>query len=122
METLLIRNLTAAGVLLLGFGCGKAPEPAPITEGSASTSAVAVATLDRGPANPTVIPPEVSDPAAMLDALTQALRNYSFSHKRIPASLSEVVTAGYIKNPPSPPAGKKFAIDPKAMRVILVSQ
>jgi hypothetical protein len=56
---------------------------------------------------------------AVLEELTQALRKYSAERRRVPASLNELVAAGYIQNLPPPPAGQAFAIDAKNVRVIL---
>lgn len=56
---------------------------------------------------------------AVLAELTHGLRTYSVEKRKVPTSLNEVVAAGYIKNLPSPPAGKSFAIDSKNLRVIL---
>jgi len=63
-----------------------------------------------------------SESAAALGELTQALRKYSFEHHRLPKAFSEVVAAGYVKNMPQPPPGRKFEIDPKTIQVVLVKQ
>ena len=60
--------------------------------------------------------------AATLAELTQALRKYSFERQRLPKSFSEVVAAGYVKDMPSAPLGKKFEIEPKTVQVVLVKQ
>ena len=60
--------------------------------------------------------------AAALAELTQALRKYSFEHQRLPKSFSEVVAAGYVKDMPPAPAGRRFEIDPKTVQVVLVKQ
>ncbi len=59
---------------------------------------------------------------AALGELTQALRKYSFEHQRVPKTFSEVVSAGYVKNMPQAPPGKRFEIDAKAVQVVLVKQ
>ena len=59
---------------------------------------------------------------AALGELTQALRKYSFEHQRLPKTFSEVVAAGYVKNMPQAPPGKKFEIDAKTVQVVLVNQ
>ena len=63
-----------------------------------------------------------ADTSAVLAQLTQALRKFSFEHRRVPKSLSEVVGAGYVSGMPQAPAGKQFAVDPKRVEVVLVKQ
>ncbi len=63
-----------------------------------------------------------SDPSAALVTLTQALRKYSLENRRVPASLNELVQAGYVHTMPTAPRGKKFAINPKRMEVVLVNE
>ena len=58
----------------------------------------------------------------VLGQLTQGLRKYSFEHRRVPGSFNELVAAGNLGTIPAPPPGKKFAVDPKAMQVVLVKQ
>lgn len=101
----------AAGVLAslcVGFaGCGKnATAPTPGEAPSAATS----------PANP------ATEPSVDLAALTQVVRRYGMERQKAPQSLEEVVAAGYLKTMPTAPAGKKFAIEPKRLEVILVTQ
>jgi hypothetical protein len=60
--------------------------------------------------------------AAVLGELTQALRKFSFERQRLPKTFSEVVAAGYVKDMPPAPPGRKFEIDPKTVRVVLVKQ
>jgi hypothetical protein len=60
--------------------------------------------------------------SATLDSLTRVLRKYSFEQHRLPKSLDEVVTAGYVAALPTAPPGKKFVVDPKTVRVVLVRQ
>lgn len=57
-----------------------------------------------------------------IDELTQAVRKYSAEKQRVPTSLNEVVAAGYMKNIPAAPPGKRFAINPKRVEVILINQ
>ena len=53
--------------------------------------------------------------------MTQALRKYSAEKRRVPKTLNEVVSAGYLKTIPQPPAGKKFAIKADRVQVVLVN-
>ena len=80
-------------------------QPAP---GAPATSAVA-----DGPAI------AEADVSAVLEEMTQALRKFSFEKKRLPTSIDELVTAGYLGAKPTAPGGKRFAIDTKEARVIL---
>src|SRR5438552_1401606 len=78
------------------------------------------------PASPNPIPvqPIVVDATdnttAVLAQLTQALRKFSFEHRRVPKSLSEVIGAGYVTAMPQAPPGKQFAVDAKRVEVVLV--
>ena len=60
--------------------------------------------------------------SAALGELTQAVRKYAVENRRVPASLNEVISAGYVKAMPAAPAGKKFVLNPKRMEVVLVNQ
>ena len=87
-----------AGSLLLGVsGCKKADTAAPQSAESAEVTAA-------------------------LTELTQALRKYALEKHALPKTFAELVSAGYVKNPPTAPAGKKFEIDPKTARIVLVSE
>lgn len=99
-------------VLLLGLvGCGKKTDtrqlPAPPQPGVTQQAQQQAGAPDLTPT---------------LANLTQALRKYSIENRRVPANLNELVTAGYIASLPSPPPGKKFAINPKRMEVVLVNE
>ena len=116
--------VVVAGVALLAVGCSKktpvvvtAPEmPASVTPSMPAESAGV--TAHSGVTSATV----AADPAADLDALTQALRRYSIERRTMPKSFAEVIAAGYVRNLPVAPPGKKFEIDPKTSRVVLVRQ
>lgn len=70
---------------------------------------------------PTVAQP-TGDSTAALNALTQVLRKYSFEKRRVPATVEELLAAGYVQSLPPPPAGKKFVIDAKRVVVELANQ
>jgi hypothetical protein len=100
---------------------GSAPEQRRLAGGSATTDpgtaptgASSTAGLGSGASQ--------AELAAALGELTQALRKYSFEHRRLPKTFSEVVAAGYVKDLPQAPPGKKFEIDPKSVQVVLVKQ
>lgn len=59
---------------------------------------------------------------SVLGQLTLDLRKYSFEKRRVPASFNEFQAATHLGAVPAAPAGKKFAIDPKAVQVVLVNQ
>ncbi|MCS7337321.1 MAG: hypothetical protein NZ739_03675 [Verrucomicrobiae bacterium] len=100
-----------AGVIALG-GCSK--------NGAARPGSHAEASSPR-PADQLQKVAE-SDPAAVLAELTHALRKFSVENRRVPASLDELLRAGYLRAIPTPPPGKKFAIDPKRVEVVLASE
>src|SRR5204863_2193589 len=107
------------------IGCGKSPgsaEKSPVSttepaQGVKPDAAPATKQTDATLSNAS----EAALNAALME-LTQALRKYSFEHQRLPKTIGEVVAAGYVKNMPQPPSGKKFAIDAKSVQVVLVNQ
>lgn len=94
------------GLLLLnGTGCRKSPVSAakePLPPAASQTEGA----TDTAPMR------------ALLAELTQAVRKYAVEQQRAPKSIDEVVAAGYLSNQPTPPVGKKFAID-KNLQVYL---
>ncbi|MBI3876540.1 MAG: hypothetical protein HY300_11425 [Verrucomicrobia bacterium] len=54
--------------------------------------------------------------------LNRALQVWLFQHSGPPKDLNELVTAGYLKRLPSPPAGKRFVFDSKLMAVRAVEK
>lgn len=139
IEFMLLSVLTFASLWLL-TGCDK-KEAAPQSSVSASQPVsleaqpqapvaadsrqfpVQASTPNAAPmvSNPVVVPAG-SDMTAILAQLTQAVRRYGAEKQRVPASLNEVLGAGYVSGAPQAPPGKKFAIDPKRLEVILVKQ
>ena len=115
-------------IAVLLTGCGKSPEtsrPTPVSrmepaEGEKTDAAPAT----EQPATTAAALSNASEAAlnAALGELTQALRKYSFEHQRLPKTLNEVVAAGYVKNMPQAPRGKKFVIDEKTVQVVLVNR
>lgn len=53
--------------------------------------------------------------------LTKQIRRYSFEKRKLPQSMEDLVSAGYIKSVPPAPAGKKYAIDSDRVQAILVN-
>src|SRR6266513_76947 len=131
------RLILASAIVAILAGCGRhsgttPSAPAPSAEpgqSAADTPAaeqprVADASAKVGPAAATVARSDSSGAglSAALGELTQALRKYSFEHQRVPKTFSEVVSAGYVKNMPQAPPGKRFEIDAKTVQVVLVKQ
>jgi competence protein ComGC len=112
-------------ITVLLIGCGKSPgsaEKSPVSttepaQGVKTEAAPATKQTDATLSNAS----EAALSAALME-LTQALRRYSFEHQRVPKTIGEVVAAGYLKNMPQAPPGKKFAIEAKKVQVVLVNQ
>jgi hypothetical protein len=92
-----IRIVLSLIAFTLTFGCGQKAADKPA---SAPTTAPAEAT-----------PGERADLSATLNRLTQSLRKFSAEHQRVPKSLDELVTAGYLTELPAAPPGKKYVFD-----------
>jgi len=121
------RLILASAIAVLPFGCGKRPETSVSAPPSASGQSVAADGSEKAVPDPTPTALARSDLSgaqlsAALAELTQALRKYSFEHRRLPKTFSEVIAAGYVNNMPPAPPGKKFEIDPKTVQVVLVKQ
>jgi hypothetical protein len=116
------RSLCALFAAVLLAGCGEkspppaaAPSPEPAAQVEA-TSAPATAPVVAASGN------AEADTTATLAMLTQTLRRFSAEKQRVPASLNELISARYLTSLPPAPAGKKFAINPKRVEVILEGQ
>lgn len=97
-----MRTLLLLGLLLAALpGCKKKPAP----EAPASAQ----------PATP-------PDPQKDLAELTMAVRAYYLSQGKQPATLEDLVQARCIYRLPTPPAGKKYALDAKKLEAVLVDQ
>lgn len=57
----------------------------------------------------------------MLASLTQAVRRYGVEQRRVPGSLEELVTAGYLAGVPPAPPGQKFVIN-KNLQVVVAGR
>ena len=134
-------------IILFMAGCGQKTQQSPSVAPPASSAAEAQATTGENPNSPptasstgdqvdrasasapngvaNVASTKNASPAELapvLSELTQALRKYSFEHRRLPKTFGEVIAAGYVKNMPQAPPGKKFEIDPKTVQVVLMKQ
>ncbi len=106
-------------LLVLLAGCKKesktatAPEVAPPI---ASTSAA------KQPAKETAgAARSQAEVDALLGELTQATRKFAMDQRRVPKTLEEVAASGYLNQVPSPPPGKRWAID-KELRVYVTGR
>ncbi len=95
-------------VVLVLTGCGK-QEPASSPSGGVAVSPEATPAAQAGGA----------DLAPILAELTQAVRKFSFEKQHRPASLEELVSAGYLGSVPQLADGRRFSIDPKTMQVVV---
>jgi hypothetical protein len=116
------RWIAIAASAFLIASCGKKPESTSPTPAMPSAEPAPAGQPQAPNASPASVQPVQADAGPLLDQLTQVLRKYSVENRRVPASLDEVVAAGYLKGMPPAPAGKKFAIEPKKVQVILVNQ
>jgi hypothetical protein len=97
-------------LLCLLVGCekhGSGPSETPI--GSAPARGVS----NEAPAKVVANGGGEDTAGAVLTRLTQAVRRYGVEQRRAPATLQQVVDAGYLKEMPAAPAGKRFVIDKK---------
>jgi len=104
-------------LLATWVGCGKrssaTPAP-PEPKGAAEETATAPPPDSTAPEpSPQVVVADEAQIAAALGELTQVVRRFGVEQRRVPKTLDELVTQGYLSRVPEPPAGKKFAINPK---------
>lgn len=111
-------QLAALCLLPILASCSKDQE-APADEPSVSPAAQPKPGTAPTPAVPDGPAIAEADVSAVLEEMTQALRKFSFEKKRLPTSIDELVTAGYLGAKPTAPGSKRFAIDPKEARVVL---
>lgn len=95
--------------LFVLLGC-KPPVPsAPPAE--ATTPAEPTAPAPPVPATaPDAAPSDQAAIAELLGQLTQAARKFAAEQQRVPQSLEELVSRGYLTRVPAAPAGKAFTI------------
>ncbi len=74
------------------------------------------------PAAPATQPATPPNPAKDLPELSMAVRAYYLSQGKRPAMLDDLVQARCIYQLPTPPAGKKYAIDAQKLEAVLVDQ
>jgi hypothetical protein len=108
-------------IVVLLTGCGKSTAPVSTKEAAQGQKTDAAPATGQPAATTASNASEAALNAALVE-LTQALRKYSFEHQRVPKTLSELVAAGYLKDTPQAPPGKKFAINEKTVQIVLVNQ
>jgi len=118
VNTITLWALLCAGVLLVG--CGReAKTPLPTTAADAApASPRGPLTTSNAPAAPTVIA-DSGDANAVLQRLTQALRDYVVRTRTVPKDFEEFAAKSQASFPP-PPAGQKYAI--RGQEVVLVKR
>ena len=103
-------------------GCRKRPSravpestqpAAPVSQPNAQANAEAAAPSGKA------APP---NPEKDLAELTMAVKAYYLAEGKRPTSLEDLVKARCIYNLPTPPPGRKYAIDGKRLEAVLVNQ
>jgi hypothetical protein len=121
---MIFRGLLVLSLMLVMSGCGKAHPSAavPADPASKAPDEAHPASAAPGPAAaPAPAAAVMADSSAVLSQLTTALRKYSAQERRVPKSFEEFAATGATQVPAAP-AGKKFAIDPKRLEVVLVNR
>ena len=121
-----LRLLVTFCLAVLLSGCGENRDSTVQPPRSASapqqTQTQAVSASQQTPPPPAAQPASAAnDPAAVLGPLTQSLRKYCVEHRTVPGTFEEFAVAAGVRIPPAPP-GKKFAIEPKRLEVIIVDR
>jgi hypothetical protein len=119
---MIVRRLFLTASLALA-GCGPQPETDALSPPKTPEQAAAPAATELAPQEPGggASATQVIDADAMLSELTQAVRRYGMEQRRAPATLEDLVAAGYLRNIPEAPAGKRFAVS-KELRVYLADK
>ncbi|MBI5799945.1 MAG: hypothetical protein HZA92_04350 [Verrucomicrobia bacterium] len=103
-------------------GCRKRPGRA-VPE---SAQPAAQASQDGAPTKPEAAAPNVKaappNPEKDLAELTLAVKAYYLVEAKLPSSLDDLVKARCIYQLPTPPPGRRYAIDAKKMEAVLVNQ
>lgn len=120
MPTLPLRLTLLLCVLALGVapGCRKRTRP----DSSGATPAGDTPGTAAGPiSQPTAPPPDVTklSPEEILHFLNDAARNYYADKSKLPASVEELYSSGYLKQRYNPPPGRRFVINPQSQAVEL---
>ncbi len=112
-------------IALASTGCRKTGSPASNNVSAAESNAVAAAAQTHEPvysptsANtaPLVTPSGEPD----LGELNRSLLRWVMANRRKPASFEDFAATANVTIPP-PPAGKKYALNPSTMHIVLINQ
>jgi hypothetical protein len=126
--------ITAATLVAwLTTGCSDDPEitspPPPVNPAQQSAVDIApdtgVVPPPSGVNAPSTTPaatatPEQEIPSKdALEAVTMATQSFFIRHDRAPNTLEELVSSGFLRKLPAPPAGKKYVYDPERANIKL---
>ena len=111
--------LCIAGVSLW-VGCGKEKVATPAASREVAPPPPAVAPVAAPAAGTEANALPVEDPS--LAELNRAVNAYTIGMLKEPATLEELVKAGYLKRLPAPPPGKKFVLDARKTSVLVVDR
>jgi hypothetical protein len=146
-----MRNLVAALLLTVSVsGCSKKEEAPPPVPAPKPAGASIEATLGDAPAPPQTpaptaptatpeappadvpgdkvedqlptAPPNSSKTSPIHQPLTATLRNYQVDTGKLPKDFNTLVQANYIDKIPTPPPGKKFALDRLNLQVVIIDR
>jgi hypothetical protein len=65
-------------------------------------------------------PPNSSKSHPVDRPLTEALQRYNEANGKMPANFSVLIAQKYLKAMPTPPPGKRFALDRPHMQVVVI--
>lgn len=118
-----LRLILLVCVLSLGLaaGCRKRTQPGSPAATPAGDSPGAGAAAAGPISQPTTPPPDVTklSPEEVLHFLNDAARNYYADKSKLPASVEELYSSGYLKQRYNPPPGRRFVINPQSQAVEL---
>lgn len=104
-------RILSLGCVLAAAGCGKSAAPPPLPPAGAAAEPDAANPRPAVPAPaPEAAPKDPAELTALLSQLTQAARKFAAERQRVPTSLDELVSAGYLARVPQVPAGQSFTI------------
>jgi hypothetical protein len=145
-----MRTLVFAALLTVAstVGCKKkedAPPPAPPPKPAGASIESAVAPAEPAPPTPATPAPTAAAPTEgfagdkvedqlptappgsaktfpIHQALTATVRNYQMDTGKLPADFNTLVRDKYIEKIPTPPPGKKFALDRAYMQIVTIDR
>lgn len=100
-------------------GAAKSPptaQPAPAGPAQSAGAPGVVSVTDKIP----TAPPNSSKTNPVDRRLTEALQRYNEAKGKMPDTFQVLVTEKYLKALPTPPAGKRYAIDRPHMQVVVI--